>query len=76
MAQGTSESMVKISASVVRKLRVPLPALDDQAHLLSAIGSVTRLLESEVAELTKLRRLKQGLLDDLLSGRVAVSAMA
>ncbi|MFC9287631.1 restriction endonuclease subunit S [Streptomyces sp. NPDC057052] len=76
MAQGTSESMVKISAGAVRELRIPLPDLKDQEYLLSTLDSVTNQLRKESAELVKLRRLKNGLVDDLLSGRVAVSAMA
>jgi restriction endonuclease S subunit len=76
MAQGTSESMVKISAGAVRELRIPLPDLKDQEHLLSALDCVSHQLANESAELVKLRRLKQGLVDDLLSGRVAISTAA
>lgn len=68
--------MVKISAGAVRELRIPLPDLEDQERLLSTLDSVTHQLRDESAELAKLRRLKQGLMDDLLSGRVSVSAVA
>jgi type I restriction enzyme, S subunit len=68
--------MVKISAGAVRELRIPLPDLKDQEHLLSALDCVSHQLANESAELVKLRRLKQGLVDDLLSGRVAISTAA
>ncbi|WP_326752875.1 hypothetical protein OH738_25750 [Streptomyces hirsutus] len=76
MAQGTSESMVKISAGAVRDLRIPLPDLKDQEHLLSALDSVSSQLTKESAELVKLRRLKQGIVGDLLSGRGEMSTAA
>ncbi|MFJ3692631.1 restriction endonuclease subunit S [Streptomyces sp. NPDC090052] len=74
MSQGTSESMVKISAGAVREIRVPLPSLPVQEHVLAAIDSVTEQLNVEVGELAKFRNLKQGLVDQLLSGRVAASS--
>ncbi|MFE3082221.1 restriction endonuclease subunit S [Streptomyces albidoflavus] len=73
MAQGTSESMVKISAGAVKGIRIPLPSLEEQGKILSALRIVTERIESEIAEMAKLRALKQGLVDDLLSGKVAVA---
>jgi type I restriction enzyme S subunit len=76
MAQGTSDSMVKISAGAVRDLRIPLPDIADQVKLLSALGDLTRQLRKEGAELAKMRRLKQGFVGDLLSGRIEAAAVA
>ncbi|MFI1382932.1 restriction endonuclease subunit S [Embleya sp. NPDC020886] len=74
MAQGTSESMVKISAGAVKRIRIPLPGLEEQERILTASRIATERIESEITEMAKLRALKQGLVDDLLSGRVAVAA--
>ncbi|MET7753884.1 restriction endonuclease subunit S [Streptomyces sp. NPDC005389] len=68
-AQGTSESMVKISANAVRRIPVPLPSLDEQARVLAALSSLSRQVDAEVGELAKLQALKRGLVDDLLAGR-------
>lgn len=74
MAQGTSESMVKISAGAAKRIRIPLPVLEEQERVLAASRIATERIESEIAEMVKLRELKQGLVDDLLSGRVTVAA--
>jgi type I restriction enzyme S subunit len=74
LAQGTSGSMVKISGASVSRLQVRIPDLPEQERIL-------RISAASVAQITELRRerarlqtLKQGLMDDLLSGRVRVPA--
>ncbi|WP_157879607.1 hypothetical protein [Streptomyces yangpuensis] len=67
MAQGTSESMVKISAKTVRELPVPLPSLEEQARVLATLGDLSRQVDAEGEELAKLRSLKRGLMDGLLN---------
>ena len=73
VAQGTSGSMVKISASSVRNLNVPLPALDGQDRMLQAMRPWTDAQLNAEHSLNKLLLVKQGLMDDLLSGKVRVS---
>ncbi|GAB2773032.1 restriction endonuclease subunit S [Streptomyces daliensis] len=70
MAQGTSGSMVKISARTVREIPVPLPSLEEQRRVLSALASFDTSVETETAELAKLRTLRRGIVDDLLAGSV------
>ncbi|MFG2137225.1 restriction endonuclease subunit S [Streptomyces sp. NPDC048650] len=67
MAQGTSESMVKISATTVRGIPVPLPGREEQARVLAALASLSRQVNAETEELAKLRSLKRGLVDDLFA---------
>ncbi|MGW0872603.1 restriction endonuclease subunit S [Streptomyces sp. NPDC002740] len=57
-------------------LRFPLVSLAEQQSLVTAISACDADIEGEVRELNKLRQLKLGLVDDLLSGRVALSAVA
>ncbi|MFB7834781.1 restriction endonuclease subunit S [Streptomyces sp. NPDC056056] len=68
MAQGTSESMVKISSSAVRRIPVPLPSLEEQARVLATVSSLSRQVDAGIEELAKLQALKLGLVDDLLLG--------
>ncbi|MDT0310305.1 hypothetical protein RM780_25635 [Streptomyces sp. DSM 44917] len=67
MAQGTSESMVKISRAGLMGIPLPLPSIEEQMHFLDLLGSFSLHLENEVAELRKTRTLRLGLTDSLLS---------
>jgi type I restriction enzyme S subunit len=73
ISQGTSGSMVKISGASLLKIQVKIPDLVEQDRILkiSATQTVQRYaLERESA---KLLLVKQGLMEDLLTGRVRVS---
>jgi type I restriction enzyme S subunit len=72
MSQGTSGSMVKISAGGIVKLLVRIPNLPEQDRLLSIFTAETANIQALEREKAKLRLLKQGLMDDLLTGRVRV----
>ncbi|WP_198170338.1 restriction endonuclease subunit S [Deinococcus arboris] len=72
-AQGTSESMVKISSAIVREVRVPLPSRAEQMSIESVLGANDDKLRVEQAQLAKLLTLKRGLMEDLLTGRKRVS---
>lgn len=71
MSQGTSESMAKISAATVQRISIPVPALKVQMRILNLWRSFSDPISQENEELSKLRKLKQGIVDDLLSGRVS-----
>jgi type I restriction enzyme S subunit len=73
-ASGTSGSMVKITKSTVGALTLPIPSRSDQNRIEATTGAVTGALASEVNQLDKLRLLKAGLMNDLLTGRVRVSS--
>lgn len=72
-AQGTSGSMVKINADIVKRLLVPVPSRHDQVHVVASVQVWTDRLSQEQAELSKLRLLKKGLMEDLLTGKVRVT---
>lgn len=74
-AVGTSESMVKISSAIVRGLLVAVPPLEEQRRIVSIIGAHDERIAAEKARLEKLRKLKAGLMDDLLTGRVRVDQL-
>lgn len=73
MAQGTSESMVKISARTVQEIPVPLPSHAEQEQVLDVLASFDRSVDTETAELAKLRAFKQGIVNDLLAGKPRLS---
>jgi type I restriction enzyme, S subunit len=57
----------------LRRLYLPVPPIDEQRQICERSAAVGRRRESADAELRKLRLLKQGLMDDLLTGRVRVN---
>jgi type I restriction enzyme S subunit len=69
MAQGTSESMVKISGRELERLRIPSPPLAEQRRIvevLEALGEQERAIEAAVA---KLESVEEGLLQTTLESR-------
>lgn len=74
-ASGTSESMVKISSSIVTSLKVAIPRTNEQTVILCRTKTLNAQLQSELQGLEVLRAVKVGLMDDLLSGRVRVTPL-
>ncbi|MDO0933341.1 restriction endonuclease subunit S [Streptomyces sp. DG2A-72] len=68
---------VNVNPSRLRELAIDLPVdLAEQRRIVATLEACDEQMDREVGELNKLRQLKQGLVDDLLSGRAAVSAVA
>jgi type I restriction enzyme, S subunit len=74
-ATGTSGSMKNISQDVINRLLVPLPPLDEQNHIAAILSADNDLISTEEAYRDKLKLVKKGLMDDLLTGRVRVNAL-
>jgi type I restriction enzyme S subunit len=73
-AQGTSESMVKISSRIVKHAHIPLPNRREQGAIEASYQLALQRQQAEQLQLDKLRQLKRGLMEDLLTGRVRVEA--
>lgn len=56
----------------IRAMHVAIPPADEQLCLGKILRSHGTCMSSEITQLSKLRLLKQGLMDDLLTGRVRV----
>ncbi|MEU5479256.1 restriction endonuclease subunit S [Streptomyces mirabilis] len=69
-------SQASINGDDVRNCPFPKMDMPRQLAFLERLDAVEDQRLAEVAELAKLRQLKQGLVDDLLSGRRSVSAVA
>lgn len=62
----------EISIHVLRRLKVPVPLPQTQKDVVNAIGALDQEITTHVLKLNKLRALKRGLMEDLLTGRVRV----
>ena len=74
-ASGTSESMVKISGSIVMGLQITMPASGEQSIILCRAKALDGQLQSELERHKGLHAIKTGLMDDLLTGRVRVTPL-
>ncbi|MGB7978211.1 MAG: restriction endonuclease subunit S [Chlamydiales bacterium] len=74
-ATGTSESMVKISASIIKQLIFPKPPIAEQSRIKSIIKKINSSMHELKTSHYKLRALKTALMQDLLTGRKRVTAL-
>lgn len=74
-ATGTSGSMVKISASVIKGVLFMKPPLSEQMSILPILQANAALARSMRTSLAKLRSLKTSLMQDLLTGKVRVTPL-
>lgn len=68
-------NLASISSSQLKAMPVPCPPLPDQERVVEALAVCGKQISRETSALGKLGKLKQGLMDDLLSGRAAGSAV-
>ncbi|MFH8799402.1 restriction endonuclease subunit S [Streptomyces sp. NPDC017936] len=74
IGQGSNRS--NLNGALVGAIEIPLPSVEEQRELVISLEAFDGKVQADRAELAKLRELKRGLVDDLLSGRVAVPAVA
>jgi type I restriction enzyme S subunit len=72
-ATGTSGSMKNVSQLAIRRLMIPLGNIDDIQRVTRGDALFGAQLGSIRREVERLRALKQGLMDDMLTGRVLVT---
>ena len=70
-----SSGRVVINDSIVRHLRFPMPPLSKQIQIVNAVRKCNASREYASHTLNKVHLIKQGLIQDLLTGRVRVSAL-
>lgn len=71
MAGGSTVGHLRVDD--IRTLPLPLPELREQILIADDLTAHENIIAAEERHLSKLRRVKQGLMDDLLTGRVRVS---
>ena len=64
--------MSAIRSETLRTTQLPVPPPDEQRRIVSVLSDLDQRLASEALDADKLRTLKHGLMDDLLTGRVRV----
>ena len=67
--------MASINSTQVKEFPVPLISLEEQQRIISIVQAHDERIAAERARLEKLRKLKTGLMDDLLTGRVRVGRL-
>ncbi|GAA3725919.1 type I restriction enzyme S subunit [Spinactinospora alkalitolerans] len=68
-------AQASINQRDVRSCPIAVPSLDEQHRIVSVIETHDARIAAERAQLGKLRKLKAGLMDDLLTGRVRVDQL-
>ncbi|EGR0477462.1 restriction endonuclease subunit S [Vibrio cholerae] len=72
LAVGTT--MPNLNGSILKKLTIPFPSVEEQTHIFSKIASAQSLIDENAKYLGKLVAQKSGLMQDLLTGKVPVPA--
>lgn len=72
LATGTSGSMKNLSKTKIKGLWAAVPSTADQQKIAAIIGSIDNEIAAKKALLSQTKRLKQGLMSDLLTGKKRV----
>ena len=75
-ATGQGSHQSNLNAGIVGDFPVRLPPVSEQQRIEAVLRSFGERLDRETDETNKLRLMKNGLMDDLLTGRVRVSTTA
>jgi len=63
----------KLNQQLLRFISFPLPPLPEQQRIASILSQIDEAIEKEIKYKEKLERIKQGLMEDLLTGKVRVN---
>jgi type I restriction enzyme S subunit len=69
-AYTSQTSIAHLTREKLALLPIPLPSIEEQRLIVAALAAHDRRQEIEESYRDKLKRQKQGLMDDLLTGRV------
>jgi type I restriction enzyme, S subunit len=76
LGEQVETARANLSLSDLRRFSLPLPREGERDWLVSGFRCINATVQSQVEELAQLRLLKQGLMHDLLTGRVPVTVEA
>ena len=68
-AKGQGDAVVHISKASLENLSIPLPHIEEQRRIASALTSIDNLIDSLDRLIAKKRAIKQGAMQQLLSGK-------
>jgi type I restriction enzyme S subunit len=69
---GMAESQTNISQKIVQALNILLPSIVEQKRIIETLNSSENVIDSLLIDLSKLKSIKTGLMQDLLSGKKRV----
>jgi type I restriction enzyme S subunit len=72
ISQSSGGAQPNISQEIIRTSRIPLPTYEEQQKIAEILSNVDKKLELENKEKSRLERIKQGLMDLLLTGKIRV----
>ena len=75
MSRAFASNQASINRETICSAPIPLPPKEEQEAILAIATAHDTRLEREMLSLAKARKLKQGLTDDLLTGRVRVTPL-
>jgi type I restriction enzyme S subunit len=67
-------TLTNLHLEEIKEFLIPLPSLTEQGRIILALDAYAARIRSDEAALEKLRQVKRGLMDDLLTGRVRVKS--
>jgi len=70
--EGTGSTFKAINKNRLENVKIPWPPLEEQPKIASILSTVDEKLENLKRERTKLERIKQWFMEELLSGRIRV----
>jgi type I restriction enzyme S subunit len=72
---GSGTTFQEITKSNLKNLPIPLPPLSEQKRIAEILSQIDQAIEKEEKYKQKLERLKKGLMEDLLTGKVRVNKL-
>lgn len=64
----------RLTLEKIKAFTLPLPCIEEQRRIVDVVDAHDARIRAEEAELAKLRQVKRGLMDDLLTGKVRVAS--
>ncbi|MEM5790999.1 MAG: restriction endonuclease subunit S [Candidatus Aenigmatarchaeota archaeon] len=73
LSQGSTFEAIRLKD--LKELLLPLPPIPEQQRIASVLSQVDEVIEKEQAYKEKLERMKKGMMEDLLTGKVRVNSL-
>jgi len=72
---GQTGTQGNLNSTIVSNFLIPLPPLPEQQRIAEILSQIDQTIEKEQQYKEKLKRIKQGLMEDLLTGKVRVNQL-
>lgn len=70
LSNASGSTFLEISPNKVKSLEIPFPSLSEQSRIATILSDMDTEIESLEAQLTKARQIKQGMMQELLTGKI------